>query len=435
MQSSALPLGHAANEIDDPVSVNHINQSNEKFLFISNGHGEDLIALRVLEKLYQLHPNNSFEILPLVGEGKAFASAISEGWLVQKGRSQALPSGGFSNQSLRGLFADLLSGLLVNLWNDWRYINWAARNGRLIVSVGDLLPLLLAWSSGAPFGFIGTPKSDYIWTNAFGRKPSDFYHRLKGSEWDPWEYALMRSSRCRFVTVRDEITAQGLRKHGVCASAPGNPMMDGFSKEPCPDCLKQYRRLILLCGSRMPEALKNFKRIINSLELVRTKDSLAVFVTLGQDPSVELIEEHLNFAGYSRSLDYCADINAKSAWDKGPLRIFLGPGCFSDWAIWGELGLANAGTATEQLVGLRIPCLSLPGKGPQFKYGFASRQSRLLGGSVLPCENPKLFAERVELLLKDEQFRKQLGLIGEQRMGLPGGSKSLAFLISKMLLS
>ena len=60
-------------------------------------------------------------------------------------------------------------------------------------AVGDLLPLLMAWSSGQRFGFIGTPKSDYTWSSGPGRHLSDLYHRLKGSEWDPWEWRLMRS--------------------------------------------------------------------------------------------------------------------------------------------------------------------------------------------------------------------------------------------------
>ena len=62
-----------------------------------------------------------------------------------------------------------------------------------------------------------------------------------------------------------------------------------------------------------------------------------------------------------------------------------------------EVGLSNAGTATEQIAGLGIPSLSLPGPGPQFTKSFAKRQSRLLGGSVLVCKNKKM---KVNLLYK-----------------------------------
>ena len=78
---------------------------------------------------------------------------------------------------------------------------------------------------------------------------------------------------------------------------------------------------------------------------------------------------------------------AAIAWRRGALILLVGPGRFATWAPWAELGLATAGTATEQLVGLGIPALSLPGRGPQFKAGFARRQSRLLGGAVQPCHS------------------------------------------------
>jgi uncharacterized protein (TIGR03492 family) len=104
------------------------------------------------------------------------------------------------------------------------------------------------------------------------------------------------------------------------------------------------------------------------------------------------------------------------------------------WAPWGEVGLATAGTATEQLVGLGIPVLSAPGPGPQFKAAFARRQSRLLGGAARPCRNPAELAAGLELLLADGDWRRQLGQIGQRRMGPAGGSGRLAHLLQRHLL-
>ena len=177
-----------------------------RLLVLSNGHGEDLIALRVLEALHRRQPELALRVLPLVGEGQAFAAAEQAGWLQRVGPRQALPSGGFSNQSLRGLLADLLSGVLGLSWRQWRLVRQWGRSGAPLLAVGDLLPLLLAWSSGAPYGFIGTPKSDYTWASGPGAAPlADRYHRCKGSEWDPWEWALMAQRRCRLVAIRDQI--------------------------------------------------------------------------------------------------------------------------------------------------------------------------------------------------------------------------------------
>ena len=125
---------------------------------------------------------------------------------------------------------------------------------------------------------------------------------------------------------------------------------------------------------------------------------------------------------------------AAAAWRRGPLQLLVGPGRFAAWAGWAELGLAAAGTATEQVVGLGIPALSLPGPGPQFKRGFAERQSRLLGGAVAVCRSSEQLRDRLGLLLRDGVLRGQLGAIGRRRMGPAGGSDALARLLAERLL-
>ena len=127
-------------------------------------------------------------------------------------------------------------------------------------------------------------------------------------------------------------------------------------------------------------------------------------------------------------------LQASAAWRRGRVLLAVGPGRFEAWAGCAELGLAAAGTATEQLVGLGVPALSLPGPGPQFKLGFAQRQSRLLGGSVVVCNTPEALAMRLALLLHDPQRRAALGRIGQRRMGGAGGSEALARLLEERLL-
>ncbi len=379
LQSSALPLGHAAQNINSPP-LDRIRQQNKNVLVLSNGHGEDLIALRILEALHHLKPELNLEVLPLVGEGKAFTNGVQKKWFVKRGLSQRLPSGGFSNQSLRGLLLDISAGLLWVTWKNWLYVKRSAQEGTVLIAIGDLLPLFFAWSSGGVFGFVGTPKSDYTWLTAYGSLLSDYYHQLKGTEWDPWEWYLMRASRCKLVAVRDQITARGLRKKLVRAFAPGNPMMDGFEKIPCPVSLQRTRRLLLLCGSRMPEALTNFRRLLNAATKIQIQSSLTILVAIGSEPSLKTMEDCLIGLGYIKQEHLEKEFSVDAVFEKGKARIFIGVGKFLQWATWAEVGIANAGTATEQLVGHGVPCLSLPGKGPQFKYAFAFRQSRLLAG-------------------------------------------------------
>ncbi len=433
LQSSALPLGHAAVRDSLFPSADRISDWTSPLLVVSNGHGEDLIALRVLEALHALKPDICFEVIPLVGEGKAFDQAIASGWLRRIGPLARLPSGGFSNQSFVGLCADIASGLIGLSFNQWKIVRHAAVTGRKILAVGDFLPLLFAWSSGGCYGFIGTPKSDYTWRSGPGKAFSDYYHSLKGTEWDPWEWHLMRSSRCEFVAVRDRLTARGLKRHGVIALALGNPMMDGLKAEPIPTSLKNFRRLLLLCGSRVPEALTNFKRLLDSLELLNFQYPLAILVPIGSNPSLKELQSELLLRGYSQRTfsenPFCVD----HYWEKGEAFIIIGVGQFSRWASWVEIGIANAGTATEQLVGLGIPALSLPGKGPQFTKGFAIRQSRLLGGAVTPCRSKEILAEKLSFLLVNSQVCKFLGKMGLRRMGLSGGSSAVAAKVLKML--
>jgi uncharacterized protein (TIGR03492 family) len=412
---------------------------SQRLLVLSNGHGEDLIALRVIEALVQQCPGLVPQVLPLVGEGQAFAAAEAAGLLQRLGPRRSLPSGGFSNQSLRGLRRDLAAGLAGLSLQQWRWVRRWGRSGAPLLAVGDLLPLLLAWGSSSRFAFLGTPKSDYTWATpgpaGWPANPlADAYHRCKGSEWDPWEWRLMASRRCRLVALRDGLTARGLQRHGVAALAPGNPMLDGLEQPALPTWLAQRRRLVLLPGSRLPEALQNARRLL--MALGDGDQAATLLLACGSRPSVAEWEALLLPLGW-RQQPLTADaaaIGAATGWRRGPLELLLGPGCFQRWASWGEVGLATAGTATEQLVGLGVPALSLPGPGPQFKAGFARRQCRLLGGAVQPCRSGAELRRRLAALLADPEQRQQLGAIGRRRMGRAGGSAALAALVAHRLL-
>jgi len=418
----------------------------ERLLVLSNGHGEDLIAMRVLNALERRRLGIRPSVLPLVGQGAAYGAAETAGQLQRVGPRLHLPSGGFSNQSLRGLLADLGAGLPLLSWRQWQLVRAWGRSGQPVLAVGDLLPLLLAWAGGGPYGFIGTPKSDYTWASPpprnWGASPAaDVYHRLKGSEWDPWEWALMAHRRCRLVVVRDALTARGLRRHGVAALAPGNPMMDGLAAAPLPARLRSRRRLLLLAGSRMPEALNNAERLLSALDQLPPEPAITVLLATGREPSPDQLAPLLQRQGYALRPAEAGptapepDAAPAAIWRRGGIELWIGTGRFAAWAGWAEVGLANAGTATEQLTGLGIPALSLPGAGPQFKAGFARRQSRLLGGAVVPCHTPTELAERLHVLLDNPELRRQLGRQGQRHMGPAGGSAAIAALLEARLLA
>lgn len=400
-------------------------------LVLSNGHGEDLIAARVLTALRRQGYDGPMEGMALVGLGTGLVPVPG---FRPVGPRQRLPSGGFGNQSLTGLLQDLWAGLAGLALAQWRCIrHWRnAHPQGVVLAVGDLFPLALAWGSSLPYGFIGTPKSDWTWLTNWGTAPvADAYHRCKGSEWDPWEWWLMGHGRCRLVVVRDGITARGLRRHGVNALAPGNPMVDGpVAETPLPGSLGQQQRLLVLPGSRLPECLRNLESLLAALP--RQLAAVLLLATGHQlDPQdLTTVVADLGFVARQPP----ADTGSRLAWQRDHLLLLWGPGCFETWLPWAQLGLATAGTATEQLVGRGVPALSLPGPGPQFTPGFARRQSRLLGGSVIPCPSPQKFRQELARLLGDPHHGRALGRRGQRRMGPRGGSGAIAQLLRQRLL-
>jgi uncharacterized protein (TIGR03492 family) len=56
-----------------------------RLLVLSNGHGEDLIALQVMRALKARQPGLQLLVMPLVGVGSAFDAAERQGLLQRYG--------------------------------------------------------------------------------------------------------------------------------------------------------------------------------------------------------------------------------------------------------------------------------------------------------------------------------------------------------------
>ncbi len=434
LQSSALPLGHAADgDLSNPLQYPNSRKSNS-LLIISNGHGEDVIASLIIKELLSLRKFNKIEVMPLVGDGKIFDNLTSQK-ITRIGFQKVLPSGGFSNQSLKGFWHDLKEGMLIYLFKNWIEVIKKPEDYQ-IIAIGDLLPLFYAWSSKCNFGFIGTPKSDYTWTSGPGYSISDLYHKLKGSEWDPWEMFIMKSSACKFVIVRDEITSKNLNNKRIDAQFLGNPMMDCLKDKRIEKMFinnNNYSKVILLIGSRFPEAYSNLHVFLSYLnDFLFSKKSL-IFIPLSSNSNIVEIEKQIINNQFVRDDTSSFLFGQQAVWSKNNMTLLLGKNKFNSWAHIAEVGLANAGTATEQICGLGIPTLSIPGRGPQFTKSFAKRQQRLLGGCVSLCESKEIFHEKLIYLLENKKFRIFQGQIGKERMGVPGASKRIADFINLKL--
>ncbi len=435
LQSSALPLGHAAEK--DPIeSFYDLNSKlSHSILFICNGHGEDVIVLEIIKRFLKKIKNINIEVLPLVGNGDVFNSIKSRNFR-KIGYLKELPSGGFSNQSLKGFLLDLFAGFLIDNLRNFLIVKQKSKHNCKIIAVGDFLPLLYAWSSECEFSFIGTPKSDYTWSSGPGWALSDFYHKLKGSEWDPWEMFLMTSPRCKNLIMRDKITANNLSIKNIHAQYFGNPMMDFvYANNDKISNIISFKRIILLVGSRYPEALRNLDNFLDCLQDFNFPSDLVILFPLSTNANVINIQRCLIKYGFTKQSKVQFLIDEDSVWQKKDQYVVIGKGKFNLWASMAQVGLSNAGTATEQIAGLGIPSLSLPGSGPQFTKSFAKRQSRLLGGSVLVCNNKKILLKRLSLLLREKVYRLEQAKIGKKRMGYSGASKKIVDSINSHLLS
>ena len=433
LQSSALPLGHAADK-DLMKSFEYPNsKKSNSLLIICNGHGEDVIALEIIRKLLLKENFELIEIMPLVGQGTIFDNILSHK-IIKIGYQIVLPSGGFSNQSFMGFLHDVRKGMIINLFKNWLHLIKKPKYYK-ILAIGDLLPLIFAWSSKCEFGFIGTPKSDHTWVSGPGYSISDLYHRLKGSEWDPWEMYIMRSSLCKFVIVRDNLTSINLKKKKIDAQFFGNPMMDFIQNEKIDTkIIDNYQKLIMLIGSRFPEANYNLNLFLSYLDNFCFSDKSLILIPLSLNANKQAIKRIFIHYQFEIDNDSKFNIGEESVWSKGNVKLLVGTNKFSSWSNLPEVGLANAGTATEQICGLGIPALSIPGKGPQFNRSFAKRQERLLGGSVSVCDSKKIFIEKLSLLLHNKEFRLKQAKTGIERMGSQGASQRIVEYLNLKLL-
>ncbi|MFM9265282.1 lipid-A-disaccharide synthase-related protein [Tychonema sp. BBK16] len=442
-----------------------------KILCLSNGHGEDAIALRILRELQQQPHPPELAVFPLVGEGQAFAQLENAPVI---GPVQRMPSGGFIYMDSRELLRDVKGGLLqltiaqfkaIRAWV--RSHNDSQNQNAVILAVGDIVPLLFAWLSGAPYVFVGTAKSDYYLRDENGPLASQSggisLEAWSGSVYLPWERWLMTRKRCRAVFPRDALTTETLEKLGIRAYNLGNPMMDELEPEnPAPGFYgggggfgERSRSLVitLLPGSRAPEAYANWQLIIEAVAVILSTfgDRKLLFLgAISPELNLEALRSILEYFGWNQEGTILTqhregsilrppvfdpqEMQKESPNFQLPLTfvnrkatMILSQQNFNDYLYEADLAVAMAGTATEQFVGLGKPAIAISGSGPQFTPAFAEAQSRLLGPSLILVNHPSEVASTIKQLLFREPDRLELIYEnGKRRMGEPGAARRIA---------
>ncbi|MGK7884374.1 MAG: lipid-A-disaccharide synthase-related protein [Crocosphaera sp.] len=392
---------------------------NKEILFMSNGHGEDLNASLILQELSKIDPNINITGMPLVGEGNAYRSLN----LPLIGQPKSLPSGGIFYMNPLTLLKDVSAGLIgLTLYQIRTLLKYCSRYD-LIVAVGDIFPVTMAYISNRPFV-------------AFLVSTSSYYEGKLNLPWlTRW---CLRSPRCLAIFTRDSFTAEDLQQQGFKqANFSGYPIMDTLT--PTGKNLHlddNIPTIALLPGSRLPEALNNLELLLKVCESLASLEKVQFRVALVkaiQENDLEILAKNLGWQYQSTGILIKEQEN-------NIIRVECYYQAFSDIINHCDLALGMAGTAVEQVVGLGKPVIQLPGKGPQFTYPFAEAQMRLLGISVKTIgnsyKNPNIFvkaAKTIQTILQDKDYLENCRKNGEERVGKPGGSLNIAQAIVNLL--
>ncbi len=295
---------------------------------------------------------------------------------------------------------------------------------------------MFAWLSGGEFAFVGTAKSEYYLRDETGWLAStSLLERWLGSMYFPWERWLMNRSACCGVFVRDSLTAKILGEFSIPVYDLGNPMMDHFSVNPSLTFPPETEPLIILLlpGSRMPEAQNNWQLILQAVDSIKAVFSQRSLLFLAAiTPSFNSIPFQEDLVDNSWQKEWINTYNLSIPDEQGILfsreqeRLIISQQAYQTCLQLSHIGIAMAGTATEQFVGLGKPVISFPGNGPQFTQKFAQNQTRLLGCSVTLVDRPQEVGHTLTQLIKDPKKLKNIADNGQKRLGKPGAAQRIA---------
>lgn len=405
-------------------------------LMLSNGHGEDLVARRISAEILKSNTYITVGALPLVGIGTTYECLLSKTTrLVMLNPRQTMPSAGFCAKNIRWLWADIRNGLIKLLFAQFRTVRQLARRNQcLTIAVGDSLPLALAWLSGGNYVYVQLKKSDHMWMHHKNRL-SYWWYSLLGTNWNPFEITLAKNSRCLLCFTRDVESAKNLSRHGIIAY-PANPMMDNMNRNLRDAPARSGNNIICLPGSRSREMISNFKSILKIIKLLTTSSNrhLTFLIPMATEDMQKRVCRLVESTSLTNTL-FISQYKGNIPEDGRQHRIICGKGMLRAWSEMASVGIAMAGTATEQVAGSGIPCVTIAGKGPQFSLSFAKRQHRLLGKCAQLAKDSEHAVELIIELLNDNRLASEYGQIGIKRMESLGGSPHVAKRILSIMRS
>lgn len=363
----------------------------QRFLIISNGHGEDWIASAIAARLTDMF---LVEAWPVLGSGNAYA-----GICPIVGPRARLESGG-ARTAKGSLRRDLSKGGLATIPPALRYMRSIRNRYDRILVVGDAIVPLLAWITG---------HRNLYYVDCYKTGAARLYSGLE-------KQVIART--CRRVFCRADNLAGLLRDAGVDATAPGNLMMDTI---PFGDYDAQSRRtqplaITLLPGSR-GETAENFARQVDALRRLPAELRPDVFLAVaGEIPVSDLAEA----SGLSRTNLLSAEGDDLGGLSDGAITVHLLRGrAMGNALAVSDIVLSQAGTATTQSLGLGKPVIHMT--SPKDRQSRFEDEQRLFGEARIAVPgDADAVAQALGRLLDSADERARLGAIGRERIGGPG---------------
>lgn len=366
----------------------------KKILFITNGHGEDLVAAEIIKKL---SGKVKVSVLPVVGEGKPFEPLHVK----VLGPRKKLPSGGFSLRNLWYLVKDIYAGLIGNTFEQLRILKKFKGKFDLVVAIGDIVPIIGALKIKAPFIFVGVNKSSY--------------YKWFGHNYTPWEKVLLRKYALK-VYVRDKVTEQDLKNRGIkvpSAEYVGNPLMDCVSSPP------STQEATSPSPSKMERGAGAFAQAgVRIGFLPGTRED----AKLNLEDFEKVAEEIIEMKDPDTKFEFMIATTLKDI----PEYVKNKP--FAEVLAEADLIVGLSGTGNEQAAGSGKPVISFYGRGSQYNKRFAEAQKQLLGEALLLIRqrDPLSVAAEIWQLLRNPIRMEYMGKVGKERIGSGGAVKRIA---------
>ncbi len=355
-----------------------------KILFITNGHGEDIIAARIIKEIQ----NEQIFAFPLVGEGKSFEELKNVEIL---GSRKKMPSGGFVYQSFSNIVKDIFSGLIGNTLEQIKTLKILKGTFDKVIAIGDIVPIIGSIIVSEKFIFIGCAKSDYY----------DY-------SYTPWEKFLLKK-RCKMCFPRDEKTTENLISYGIKCAYVGNPMMDCIETTNEPFNKNEYDFTIGLLPGTRDDFYLNLEDMITLSEHIDK-----IFQSQNK--------KNLYLISATKEIDISKYTNKEN--------VILATNKFGDVISQSDLIIGLSGTGNEQAAGLGKPIVSFTGRGVQYTSSFAKRQKQLLGDAIfVGSRNFQKTAQKVWEILTDKTLMQKMATCGKKRMGPKGAAKKIAYYI------